>query len=66
VAATTTARPWWCTREVQPLVAVAASAPTVSAVYSRPSSPGRWNTSVASAGKSTTGMAMNIATMSIR
>ena len=30
-AATTIARPWWCTREVQPLSAVASSAPTVSA-----------------------------------
>ena len=30
-AATTMARPWWCTRAVQPLVAVASSAPTVSA-----------------------------------
>ena len=30
-AATTIARPWWWTREVQPLSAVASSAPTVSA-----------------------------------
>ena len=30
-AAITIARPWWCTRPVQPLSAVATSAPTVSA-----------------------------------
>ena len=30
-AAITIARPWWCTRAVQPLSAVATSAPTVSA-----------------------------------
>ena len=31
IAASTMARPWWCTREVQPESAVATSAPTVSA-----------------------------------
>jgi hypothetical protein len=63
-ADSTTARPWWCTRAVHPLVAVASSDPTVPAEYSSPSSAGRASTSVASAGNSTTGIARNIATMS--
>ena len=31
MAASTMARPWWCTRDDQPLSAVATRAPTVSA-----------------------------------